>query len=233
MLSKHCKVFRVIVTGLSYLHYHSVCFSSNSLGFSVLKHHKVFRVIVTGLSYSHYHSSFLNSHFNQQSSQFVHDLTTDGDIESNPGPSLTDDLRDEQLRPVPAPAWDNIDTLKPKVWINDDVIGLYGDFLTQSSHCCQYFPINDMLGAIAVFHYQLLLRKFNYLITTMKEGVPAKRFIFMPVNDGLFGGIPTHWTILVCDIKDRLIYSIDSLFTEQQHLEDLEQFRAQKRLTRS
>ncbi|KAL0246822.1 hypothetical protein GEMRC1_008028 [Eukaryota sp. GEM-RC1] len=98
---------------------------------------------------------------NQQSSQFCHDLTTDGDIESNPGPPLTDDLRDEQLRPVFAPNVDNIETLEPNVWVNDDVIDLYGDFLTKSSKCCQYFPINDLLGASGVYDFQLLLKKIR------------------------------------------------------------------------
>ncbi|KAL0232617.1 hypothetical protein GEMRC1_011364 [Eukaryota sp. GEM-RC1] len=43
----------------------------------------------------------------------------------------------------------------------------------------------------------------------------------MPINDGLFGKTPTHWTLLICDIKIRRLFSIDSTYTEEEHFKQL------------
>ncbi|KAL0244303.1 hypothetical protein GEMRC1_008387 [Eukaryota sp. GEM-RC1] len=55
----------------------------------------------------------------------------------------------------------------------------------------------------------------------MNVCVPKKRFIFMPINDGLVGKTPTHWTLLICDIKIRRLFSIDSTYTEEEHFKHL------------
>ncbi|KAL0248763.1 hypothetical protein GEMRC1_003997 [Eukaryota sp. GEM-RC1] len=161
------------------------------------KHCKVFRVIVTGLSYSHYHSSFLNSHLNQPSSQFVHDLTTDGDIESNPGPFVTEE---------------GITTLKPSVWLDHSVVDFYGEYITENSELCQFFLIGNLHAAVSYGDFDTLALEFLNVQNSMRE--TGKRFLFIPINDGVFGGTATHWTLLVCDIDSTSFSSLDPMYTD-------------------
>ncbi|KAL0232578.1 hypothetical protein GEMRC1_011325 [Eukaryota sp. GEM-RC1] len=161
------------------------------------KHHKVFRVIVTGLSYSHYHSSFLNSHLNQPSSQFVRDLTTDGDIESNPGPFVTEE---------------EITTLKPSVWLDDSVVDFYGEYITENSELCQFFRIGNLHAAVSYGNFDTLALEFLNVQNSMRE--TGKRFLFIPINDGVFRDTATHWTLLVCDIDSTSFFSLDPMYTD-------------------
>ncbi|KAL0248985.1 hypothetical protein GEMRC1_004219 [Eukaryota sp. GEM-RC1] len=71
---------------------------------------------------------------NRREIPFAHDLTTDADIESNPGPFVTEE---------------GINTLKPSVWLDDSIVDFYGDYITESSELCQFFRIGNLHAAVS------------------------------------------------------------------------------------
>ncbi|KAL0246602.1 hypothetical protein GEMRC1_007814 [Eukaryota sp. GEM-RC1] len=183
---QHHKVFWMILRVFSYSRHHSSCLFPL---LSPSKHHKVFWMIIGERS--------LYVTINQQSSQFAHDLTTEGDIESNPGPFVTEE---------------GITTLKPSVWLDDSVVDFYGEYITESSELCQFFRIGNLHAAVSYGDFDTLALEFLNVQNSMRE--TGKRFLFIPINDGVFRGTATHWTLLVCDIDSTSFFSLDPMYTD-------------------
>ncbi|KAL0248390.1 hypothetical protein GEMRC1_003626 [Eukaryota sp. GEM-RC1] len=126
-----------------------------------------------------------------QSSQFLRDLTIDGDIESNPGPFVTEE---------------GITTLKPSVWLDDSVVDFYGEYITENSELCQFFRIGNLHAAVSYGNFDTLALEFLNVQNSMRE--TGKRFLFILINDGVFRGTSTHWTLLVCDIDSTSFFHL-------------------------
>ncbi|KAL0242799.1 hypothetical protein GEMRC1_005362 [Eukaryota sp. GEM-RC1] len=127
-----------------------------------------------------------------QSSQFLRDLTMDGDIESNPGPFVTEE---------------GITTLKPSVWLDDSVVDFYGEYITESSELCQFFRIGNLHAAVSYGDFDTLALEFRNVQNSMRE--TGERLLFIPINDGVFRGTATHWTLLVCDIDSTSFFHLN------------------------
>ncbi|KAL0249413.1 hypothetical protein GEMRC1_004645 [Eukaryota sp. GEM-RC1] len=152
------------------------------------------------------------SKINLQSSQFLRDLTMDGDIESNPGPDLIENHS-------------NIDSLLPHSWLWTTIVDFYGQYITEHSVKCSYLSCEALSLAITEdnlaeeerdrWHLHKLFQETLDLMNSSRP--PTKQYLFIPINDGIFNNEATHWTLLICDIKRKRYYSLDPMFTQNQH----------------
>ncbi|KAL0249237.1 hypothetical protein GEMRC1_004470 [Eukaryota sp. GEM-RC1] len=152
------------------------------------------------------------SKINLQSSQFLRDLTMDGDIESNPGPDLIENHS-------------NIDSLLPHSWLWTTIVDFYGQYITEHSVKCSYLSCEALSLAITEdnlaeeerdrWHLHKLFQDTLDLMNSFRP--PTKQYLFIPINDGIFNNEATHGTLLICDIKRKRYYSLDPMFTQNQH----------------
>ncbi|KAL0249484.1 hypothetical protein GEMRC1_004716 [Eukaryota sp. GEM-RC1] len=136
----------------------------------------------------------------------------DGDIESNPGPDLIENHS-------------NIDSLLPHSWLWTTIVDFYGQYITEHSVKCSYLSCEALSVAITEdnlaeeerdrWHLHKLFQETLDLMNSSRP--PTKQYLFIPINDGFFNNEATHWTLLICDIKRKRYYSLDPMFTQNQH----------------
>ncbi|KAL0241108.1 hypothetical protein GEMRC1_006343 [Eukaryota sp. GEM-RC1] len=118
---------------------------------------------------------------------------------------------------------DQIDTLKPNVLLHDSVIDFVGQYIVEKSNRCEFFEVANIQDAINLSQYNIMFEQFREVQLSMEKSSKRhtkkckKRFLFIPIHDGLFDTTATHWSLLICDIQNKQYFSIDSMCTEDQH----------------
>ncbi|KAL0226009.1 hypothetical protein P9112_013333 [Eukaryota sp. TZLM1-RC] len=157
------------------------------------------------------------------SSDWVPDLTTHGDVEANPGPSI--DLS-------------SIKSLEPMEFVVDEVINYFSaKWMIQSNHV-SILNVNVVQSALLDEHESMVRTMRNYIITPILNNHNC-RFVIIPINDVFgktvssmdikSGGMGNHWIVLVIDVmgflkklnnEDYNLYcgAIDSMVTQGQEV---------------
>ncbi|KAL0215418.1 hypothetical protein P9112_007602 [Eukaryota sp. TZLM1-RC] len=128
------------------------------------------------------------------SSDWVPDLTTHGDVEANPGPSI--DLS-------------SIKSLEPMEFVEDEVINYFSaKWMIQSNHV-SILNVNVVQSALLDDHESMVRTMRNYIITPIRNNHNC-RFVIIPINDVFgktvssmdieSGGMGNHWIVLVIDV---------------------------------
>ncbi|KAL0208163.1 hypothetical protein P9112_010750 [Eukaryota sp. TZLM1-RC] len=128
------------------------------------------------------------------SSDWVPDLTTHGDVEANPGPSI--DLF-------------SIKSLEPMEFVVDEVINYFSaKWMIQSNHV-SILNVNVVQSALLDDHESMVRTMRNYIITPILNNHNC-HFVIIPINDVFgktvssmdikSGGMGNHWIVLVIDV---------------------------------
>ncbi|KAL0249486.1 hypothetical protein GEMRC1_004718 [Eukaryota sp. GEM-RC1] len=132
---------------------------------------------------------------NLQSSQFLRDLTIDGDIESNPGPET---------------AFVGIDLLGDETWLESSHLNFGHHLIAQ-----KYPFAAEIIGDFDPMEFGRAIRNQDNLAdvsATIKSKNVGKVLVVMPINDAitaLFLG--SHWGLAIYDLALSRLYFADSL----------------------
>ncbi|KAL0246629.1 hypothetical protein GEMRC1_007840 [Eukaryota sp. GEM-RC1] len=78
--------------------------------------------------------------------------------------------------------------------------------------CANFSVSGNFHAAVSYGDFDTLALEFLNIQNSMREA--GKRFLFIPINDGVFRGTATHWTLLVCDIDSTSFFSLDPMYTD-------------------